>query len=331
MPRKSLRETISTIDKLLDDGARCDVELPSDDGPGGFFRLRSLITTCALIHACFRQTSLPILEVLLRRHKKDRPLRLNEWFNYRERSNGCEIITSVGAAIQGENLPGLRLLLANGADPGAPCMLDTIVRHPLKLVMDRVSDVTVDMSTLVDMTCALLDAGADVNAASGSDGYQMLSASMSGWTASKTRLHPTRDWSALPLLLIARGADVNAIAPLSRFRPMDLAASAGLVDVMEALVAKGADPRPVPILAALVRNISPGGATGAMRRQEHPDCWEASSTYLDLAMVQGATAVIRFATKHGVDLNSVLKTIPNIGRVPLLTHALFLPLVIPTQ
>lgn len=222
-------------------------------------------------------------------------------------------IAPIGICIIRQNFEALKLLLANGANVNRVCASSPgpatlpggsqqLFDYPLSYLACSVSSPDDRTATLADMARMLCDAGADVNARGYPLGYTALHSAIACINPTSTReLHP-RDWGCIARLLIDRGADVNAVIPNSRFRPLDFAAQNGLEDVMEALVAKGADPRPAFIVA--------------LRGNDEFGC-----TYLTMAVSQGNPKPIRFASRHGVDLDSMTVQVAAHIYIPILSYA----------
>lgn len=302
---------LQKVRKLLDEGARADVMvsplaklgvITSMSMPG--LRVDFANAACALTVACQQPAWHPLLKLILERTRNP-PINCNVSCAGMLVSHGRPLLESpLGLVIAIGDVVGLKLLLAHGADPNRVCgmavQLDAghsiLLLRPLAAICVNTANFT--PSTAIAMADALIAAGADINAPDLTDNQAtpLLLA-----LNATVHVDPRENRGKYPLWLIQHGADVNAAGKAHCNRPLDAAAALGLIEVMEAIVAKGGDPQPVPIIGCA------GGGD------------EMGTHYVQAAIVNHVPDVLRFARRHGVDLLK-LTTLGDTA-IPMLAHA----------
>lgn len=309
-------QTLLASKKLLREGARLDVIVDVPASMIGIYAREDCFKGLAAVRCCAMQYlpmvpgSEALLDVLLTEHK-GRPININASFPLsmdapsRARCIADVLVTPLQMAIKQGTSTSLKRLLAAGANPHIPCYQHDDTRamqktlHSVVLGMGLINTSRPGMDTDVDslLTKAqiLLDAGVDIEQRNG-HGSTPLLLSMEIFTLRNVRANPCLRWSALALKLIAAGANVHARQAIRKDRPFDVAAHRGLLDVMRALMAKGADATPVPYLAPL-------SFQGAVLTDEETG---TGTHYIERAIENNQVDVLKFAAEEaGVDLNAL--------------------------
>ena len=216
--------------------------------------------------------------------------------------------TPLVAATCAGRLETARTLVDRGADVNARTSAQTDQITALMPVPGQTALGCAAQQRNVEFIRFLLDKGADINAAS-SDGRSPLHLAL--------EQNVTRDMEtavASALLLISRGANVNATIPEVGTTPLDLAVQNRLLEVVRALLDKGANPnkgtaRSTPLTSALGGN-RPGADIADIalllidRGADVNAGGRRSTTPLFLAIQARQVGVVRALLAKGADPNT---------------------------
>lgn len=185
---------------------------------------------------------------------------------------------------------------------------DGEVLYPLHYLNPRSSSAL----QYVDM---LVGAGADIEAVSEPDGLTPLLCVLKQGTrtVSEAGKGEALDVGAVALRLIHHGANIHARCRSTAERPLDLAVHLGLIDVVKALLSKGADPTPVHVIH------SKQAGRGQPDDDGHGNL-NFGSHYLESILINDHPDMLKVISDAGVDLGRVMTLIP--GKLPYLTGAI---------
>lgn len=298
---QNLPSVLERVKTLLARGARPDVLIGTQEQS----------TSCLWVFCLgCRQGMEPLLELLLAADYKP-ALDLAAASHL---PSGCRY-TPLCAAID-QLLPSfVRLLIAHGADVKAPCTvsprgrLDWPVRVCVTNIWTQLTE-NRNVDGALETLDHLISAGADLDAVDDRwiddepPGQRALLIALR-----RLELQPSARavLDAVAMRLLDAGANVHA-RNYSQMRPLNLASFLPSLDVFKALVAKGADPSPVPFIVE--------AGPGALLMQPGQ---QLGTHYLQIAVQEGRADVLQAAAAAGVKLKKV-KLLGEIA-VPLLVRA----------
>lgn len=184
--------------------------------------------------------------------------------------NGA-LTTPLGDCIYSRRASAARLLLQHGADASLPMvqgLTGSASLPPLHgLIMGVVARPPTQVRQVTDLLEALLEHGAGVDAVDTAAGSEVhactpLLTCVSGiGFGERHSVDSDQALEAIALRLIDAGADLNA-RDEAQLRPLDAASMLPSLTLFNALIAKGADPSPVPgIMTAAVDGTGMGATT----------------------------------------------------------------------
>lgn len=212
------------------------------------------------------------------------------------------------------NVTAVKKLLEWGAEPNAICFqepprqphLPPDGKRPLILAVSKIGAEDgreVDpqyikkwLPIMQEMMKVLIDAGADINAASVPQGVSALHEAVCFEERSREKGHadPTVKY------LLDTGADPEARLPGRNARPIDFAASAGRVSAFKLHASHGASVEAIPIFVQATNVPNVGNSTNYLAETLHGS---------------GNVEMIRAAAAAGADMNTAA---PDFSRLPLI-------------
>lgn len=321
--KKGLPDAIDKMKALLGKGARPDVRMHTLPAPLLVYMVQSRSPVVE-----------PLLKVLLEA-KLSPPLNCNVAAVFPDGST----LTAIYGAICSGQLSSVRMLVAAGASVTQPCSVHAKGRTmwPVEVCYSRIGQ----EATQIQMLDLLIELGAHVDAHDHLDkgATSPLLLCTSGVCGCTGTTEKTRIREQFALRLIDAGADLT-VRDNDQRRPLDHAARFPTLTLFNKMVAKGADPSPVPNITVenafwLPLGDQAAGASGRVNRYSHylewaiyhedrADVLEAAAAagvklkkvktldyyafpLLASACLRSSVACTRFLLDHGVDVNQPFK------------------------